>query len=49
MSERMKGEQNPFYNKKHSNETKDLIRKINIGNKNHLGHKHSEETKKLLS
>jgi hypothetical protein len=30
-------------------EQKEIVRKANIGNKHHLGHKHSEETKKKIS
>lgn len=52
---RMKGEGNPFYGKKHTQETKDLMSKLRTGKKYPAlslakkGCKASEETKKKLS
>jgi len=49
MSEITSGENNPFFNKTHSDKTKKLCGIQNIGNKNKLGYKMSEESKKKLS
>jgi group I intron endonuclease len=45
ISESIKGEKNGFYGKKHTEETKEKIRKIHIGNKYALGVVRSEEYK----
>lgn len=49
-----KGENNPFYGKTHSNQTKNLQRQVKLGmyegkNNPFYGKTHSEETKKILS
>ncbi len=49
IAESHKGENNPFFGKKHSEETKKIISEKGIGNKKACGYKHSEETKKLIS
>jgi group I intron endonuclease len=41
-----KGKNNPFYGKHHTQETINKIIEKNKGNNYHLGHKHTEETKK---
>lgn len=43
------GENNPFYGKTHSDETKNKIGEIHKGNQYMLGHHHTEETKRKLS
>ena len=59
MSDIVRGEKNPFYNKKHTEETKDFLSKIRIGKKlpretvekimsSRKGYKHSEETKRKI-
>ena len=48
-SEQRKGEGNPFYGKTHSEENKRKSREQNKGNKYHLGYKHSEESRELMS
>jgi group I intron endonuclease len=45
----LKGENNPFYNKKHTNETKEHLSNVRKGKCNNLGYKHSKETKEYLS
>lgn len=45
-SNRMSGDKNPFFGKKHSEETK---KKMSLSKKGKFGHKMSEETKKKLS
>lgn len=47
-SEMYTGENNPFYNKHHSDETKQIISETNKGNKYRLGMHHTEETKEKL-
>lgn len=47
MCERMKGENNPFYGKKHTEETKEKIR--NAIKNNPINYNHTEETKRILS
>jgi hypothetical protein len=49
MSEQKKGANNPFFGRKHSNETKRKQRDAMNGNKHLLGHKHSEETRRKMS
>ena len=45
MEKVMSGSNNHFYGKKHTDETKDKIRQVHIGNKYRLGRKHTDETK----
>lgn len=42
------GENNPFYGKNHSKETKEKISVINKGNESFKGHFHSDKTKSIL-
>jgi len=49
ISERKKGEQNPMYGKKHSEERRKQISEFMKGNKYGCGKLHSEETKKKMS
>ncbi len=46
---RMSGKGNPMYGKSVSDGTRKKISLAGIGNKNNLGHKHSEETRKKMS
>ena len=49
-SERMKGENNPFWGKHHTEETKKVLSELNEGEKNSFfGKTHSEEFKRELS
>ena len=43
------GDRNPFYNKRHTEETKKHLSEVRKGVCNNLGYKHTDETKKLLS
>jgi group I intron endonuclease len=43
------GENHPMYGKHHSEESKQKISEKSKGNRYNLGHKHTEETKKILS
>ncbi len=43
------GSDNPFYGKTHTKEVRELISKINKGNKYHLGTTHSEEARMKMS
>lgn len=45
----LNGENNPFYNKKHTNETKKYLSNVRKGKCNNIGYKHSKETKEYLS
>ena len=45
----LKGENSPFYNKKHTEETKKHLSTIRKGKCNNLGYKHSKETREYLS
>lgn len=45
MSEIFQGKNNPFFGKTHTKTTREKIRQVNLGNKNHLGKKHSRKTK----
>jgi len=45
----MKGRVSSFKGKHHTEESKELIRIKNLGNTNHLNHKHTLETKKIIS
>lgn len=44
-----KGENNPFYGKTHSNETRQQMSQSKLGNKNRVGTKHTETSKKKMS
>lgn len=43
------GKENPFYGRKHTEETKEKLSKANMGKQSFLGKKHTEETKRLMS
>lgn len=43
------GKTHPLYGKHHSIESKKKMSESQKGNKNHLGHKHSEQTKSIIS
>lgn len=49
MSEIFQGKNNPFFGKTHTKTTREKIRQVNLGNKNHLGKKHSRKTKQQIS
>lgn len=48
-SSNVSGENNPFFGKKHTLETKKIISNSQIGNKKRLGKQHSLEAKKKIS
>ena len=50
MSDGRKGENNPFFGKKHSDESKNIMSDLHKGDKNHMfGKKHTEESKLKIS